>query len=110
MAHALFAALHIPADVPVPPAVRQALAGNGDTFHFGGATEKGYDVTIDLAAAFVADLDVSVDGHRWEVLVSPIVAGQGAIDAHYNFARVRVTAPGDYGDDTFVRVAGKERC
>lgn len=108
MSHAIYGLLDIPADVPVAPAVKQALAGNGAAFHFGGATDKGYDVVLDGAAAFTADLEVSVDGHRWEVFVSPIVAGQGAIDAHYNFARIAVTAPGDYGDDTFVSVAGKE--
>ena len=66
-------------------------------------------ITLDAAATFVADLEGSVDGHRWETLVSPIVTGQGAIDAHLNYVRVRVTADGDYGDDTIVRVAGKDR-
>lgn len=109
MSHAFFAILDIPSDVPVPPAVRQALVGEGVDTWFGGATEKGYDVFLDAAAAFAADLEVSVDGHRWETLVSPIVTGQGSIDAHFNFVRVNVTAGGDYGDSTIVRVAGKER-
>lgn len=109
MSHAFFAILDIPCDVPVPPAVRQALTGDGIDVWFGGAVEKGYDVTLDGAATFVADLEGSVDGHRWETLVTPIITGQGAIAAHFNFARVRVTADGDYGDDTVVRVAGKDR-
>lgn len=109
MSHAIYGVLDIPADVPVPPAVKQALVASGATFAYGGATEKGYDVVLDAAATFVADLEGSVDGHRWEALVSPIVTGQGAIDAHLNFVRVRVTAGGVYGDDTLVRVAGKER-
>jgi hypothetical protein len=109
MSHAFYAILDIPCDVPVPPAVRQALTGDGIDTWFGGADEKGYDVNLDAAATFVADLEGSVDGHRWETLVSPIVTGQGAIAAHLNFVRVRVTADGDYGDDTVVRAAGKDR-
>lgn len=110
MSHTVFEVLDIPCDVPTPPAVKQALVGEGDAFHFGGCTDKGYDLDVDAAATFAADLEVSVDGHRWEALVSPIATGQGAIDAHYNFVRVNVTLAGTYGDDTLVRVAGKERC
>jgi hypothetical protein len=109
MSHPFFAILDIPCDVPVPPAVRQALVADGVDTWFSGATDKGYDVFLDALAGFTADLEVSVDGNRWEALVSPLVTGQGAIDAHYNFVRVRVTAAGDYGDDTIVRVAGKDR-
>lgn len=109
MSHPLYGLLAIPADVPVPPAVKQALAGSGADFHMEGTTDKGYDIVLDAAATFVADLEVSVDSKRWETLVSPIVTGQGAIDAHFNFARVTVTAPGVYGDATQAMVAGKER-
>lgn len=109
MSHPLYGLLEIPCDVPVLPAVKQAVTGNGATFHFEGATDKGYDIYLDAAAAFTAQLEVSVDGKRWEALVSPIVTGQGAIDAHYNFARIVVSVAGDYGDDTVAMVAGKER-
>ena len=110
MSNPIFAVLDIPNDAPVVlPAVVQALAGSGAAFDLGGATDKGFDITLDGAATFVGSLEASVTGKDNWAIISAIATQQGAIAARYNFVRVTVANPGVYGDDTIVRVAGKER-
>lgn len=101
----LFGVIVVPNDGAAPPL---AIVANSAAFHMKGTTEKGYEMTLDAGAAFVANLEASVDGHRWEVLAA-VATAQGAIAAHYNFVRVAVSAPGALGATTAVRVAGKER-
>ena len=104
-----FQLVALPNDAPVvAPAVVQALVGQSAEVHFGGLTDKGYDIVKDPAATFTANLEVSVDGRAWDMLAA-LATGQGAISAYYNFARINVTHAGDLGTTTAVQVAGKAR-
>lgn len=101
--------LDIPNDAPVvPPAVLQATLGNGTPSHLEAAEALGYDMTLDGAATWTGNLEASVDGTVWTVIAA-VATAQGALGEHYQYARVAVTAPGDYGDTTSVRVFGKDR-
>lgn len=99
----------IPNDAPAtPPAVVQAVVAEGDSVHLGGHEALGYDIELDGAAGFTADLEASVDGRVWTVIAA-IATGDGALGEHYQYARVNVSVDGDLGDDTRVRVFGKAR-
>lgn len=67
---------------------------------------KGYDFERDAGAGFAANLEGSVTGRRWTVIVALAASGQGAISAHYNYVRVTVSVAGVLGATTDLRVAG----
>lgn len=67
---------------------------------------KGYDFLRDGAAAFTGNLEGSVTGRHWGVVVALAASGQGAIPTHYNVVRVNVSAGGALGATTDLRVAG----
>jgi hypothetical protein len=100
--------LPIPNDAAVPPAVLQATLANGAAVHLCACEALGYDIELDAAATWTGNLEASVDGAVWTVIAA-IATAQGALGEHYHYARVAVTGAGDYGDDTLVRIFGKDR-
>lgn len=67
---------------------------------------KGYDFLRDPGAGFTANLEGSVTGRTWTVVVALAASGQGAVAGHYNYARVTVSVPGALGATTDLRAAG----
>jgi hypothetical protein len=104
MAMPVFGLLEIPDD-----GAGNAVIAGGTAFPFNGAVEKGYEICVDPALAFVADLEGSPTGFDNWTVIAAVAAGQGAVLDRYNFVRVNVTAGGLIGPLTVVRVAGKER-
>lgn len=70
-------------------------------------TDKGYDFVRHVGAAFVGNLEASVTGQNWTTVVSLAASAQGAIAAHYNWARIAIGTGGVLGATTILKVAGK---
>lgn len=80
--------------------------GAGQRFDARQMTEKGYDIVRGGAAAYTADLEGSVAGQQWAVIVGMGVTAQGAIPPQYNYLRVNCSVGGAL-DGSVLKVAGK---
>lgn len=78
----------------------------GTPFDARQMSEKGYDFQRGGAAAYVADLEGSVTGDTWAVIVALAASSQGTIPAHYNYVRINCGTAGAYDGDT-LKAAGK---
>jgi len=67
----------------------------------------GYDYIRDGGAAFTANLEGSVNRRNWTTVVALAASGQGSVGSHYNFLRVKVSAPGALGATTELWYHGK---
>jgi len=79
----------------------------GPVFDARQLTDKGYDYTRDAGAAFTANLEGSVSGDNWTVIVALAASGQGAVGAQYNYLRVNCSVAGALGATTRLVAAGK---
>ncbi len=94
-------------DMNIDPAVPANMAaGQGVRFDARQMSEKGYDIVRGGAAAFTADLEGSVAGQQWAIIVGMGVTAQGPIPAHYNYLRVNCSLGGAL-DGSVLKVAGK---
>lgn len=82
-------------------------ARTGKVFDAAQQSDKGYDYTRDPAAAFTANLEGSVSGDNWTVIVALAASGQGAVGAQYNYVRVNCSIAGALGATTRLVAAGK---
>lgn len=79
----------------------------GEQFDVSQLSDKGYDYTRDAGAAFTANLEGSVSGDNWTVIVALAASGQGAVGAQYNYIRVNCSVAGALGATTRLVSAGK---
>jgi hypothetical protein len=70
-------------------------------------TEKGYDFVRGAGAAFTGNLEGSVAGRTWTLIVSLAAGGQGAIADQYNLVRIDITGGGALGTGTELIISGK---
>jgi len=79
----------------------------GDTVKVRQMSEKGYDFKRGAGAAFAGNLEGSVSGLNWTVIVSLAASAQGTIADHFNLVRVNTGTAGALGTDTELVVSGK---
>lgn len=97
--------VEIPNDGAAPPLAIVAIGPQVDLAQL-APTSKGYDLLRDPGAGFTANLEGSVTGRTWTVIVGLGASGQGAIPGHFNYVRANVSAGGALGATTDLRVAG----
>jgi hypothetical protein len=97
--------IQIPNDGAVPPLAVAAIGPEVRIDQLAPGS-KGYDFVRDPGAAFTANLEGSVNGRHWDVVVGLAASGQGAIPTHLNLLRANVSIGGALGATTDLRGAG----
>ena len=94
-------------DLPLDALGTTVTVATGEPFDARQLTEKGYDWFRGAGAAFTANLEGSVTGATWTVIVALAASGQGAVPVHYNYLRVNCSVQGALGTGTRMLAAGK---
>jgi hypothetical protein len=93
--------------IDFPESGANVVVGQGDVADFLQASDKGYEYIRDAGAGFTADLEGSVGGNIWTVIVGLAASATGAVPAHFNYVRINCTVQGAKGATTQLVVGGK---